>query len=102
VAHYMAPAPPKVPVARGVKLKASGQTLKVRWRPAAGVNRWFVTAHLPSGATRWELTPGRSGRVVVHDYGKITSAKVSIVGEARDGCRGKPVTAVIKRPARRL
>jgi hypothetical protein len=96
VAHYIAPPPPKVPAARGVKLKASGGTLKVRWRPAVGVNRWFVTAHLPSGATRWELTPGRSGRVVVHDYGTITSAKVSIVGEARDGRRGKAVTVVIR------
>ena len=96
VARYVAPPPPTVPAARGVALRASGRTLTVRWRPAAGVRRWLVTAHLPSGATRWELAPGRRGRVVVHDYATITSAKVTVRGEARDGRRGKPVTAVMR------
>jgi hypothetical protein len=102
VAHYLAPPPPKVPAARGLALRASGRALTVRWRPAAAVRRWFVTAHLTSGATRWEIAPGRSGRVVVHDYAAIASAKVTVVGEASDGRRGKPATAVIKpRRARR-
>lgn len=100
VTRYVAPPPPRLGRATGLRLRRSGAKVVATWRPGAAAAAQRLTALIAGGQRVNRLLGPRAGRAVVPGVDGRRVA-LSVTAVARDGHAGGPARASLA-AARRL